>query len=50
MAAKELGDKLGRRVKIVTGRRKGRLELEYYGVDDLNGLLEELSRLNRRQS
>ena len=48
--AKELGDKLGRRVKIVTGRRKGRLELEYYGVDDLNGLLEELSRLNRRQS
>ena len=50
VAAKELGDKLGRRVKIVTGRRKGRLELEYYGVDDLNGLLEELSRLNRRQS
>ena len=49
VAAKELGDKLGRRVKIVTGRRKGRLELEYYGVDDLNGLLEELSRLNRRQ-
>ena len=45
VAAKELGDKLGRRVKIVTGRRKGRLELEYYGVDDLNGLLEELSRL-----
>ena len=49
VAAKELGDKLGRKVKIVTGRRKGRLELEYYGVDDLNGLLEELVRLKRRQ-
>ncbi len=49
VAAKELGDKLGRKVKIVTGRRKGRLELEYYGVDDLNGLLEELARLKRRQ-
>lgn len=49
VAAKELGDKLGRRVKIVTGRRKGKLELEYYGVDDLNDLLEALGHLNRRQ-
>lgn len=49
VAAKELGDKLGRRVKIVTGRRKGKLELEYYGVDDLNDLLEALGHLNKRQ-
>ena len=49
VAAKELGDKLGRRVKIVTGRRKGKLELEYYGVDDLNDLLEALGKLNKRQ-
>ncbi len=48
VAAKELGDKLGRRVKIVTGKRKGRLELEYYGVDDLNDLLEALASLKRR--
>ena len=48
VAAKELGDTLGRRVKIVTGRKKGRLELEYYGNDDLNALLEALQSLPRR--
>jgi len=48
VAAKDLADKLGRRVKIVTGKRKGRLELEYYGVDDLNDLLEALAQLKKR--
>lgn len=48
VAAKELGDKLGRKVKIVTGKRRGRLELEYYGVDDLNDLLEALAALKKR--
>ena len=47
VAAKELGDKLGRKVKIVTGKRKGKLELEYYGVDDLNDLLESLAQLKK---
>lgn len=47
-AARELKDSLGRRVKIVSGKRKGRLELEYYGVDDLNDLLEALHRLPKR--
>lgn len=45
LAAKELGDHLGRKVKIVSGKRKGRLELEYYGMDDLNGLLDALRLL-----
>ena len=48
IAAKELGDSLGRKVKIVSGKRKGKLELEYYGVDDLNDLLEALHRLPKR--
>ena len=48
VAAKELGDKLGRKVKIVTGKRKGKLELEYYGMDDLNDLLEALAQLKKR--
>ncbi len=48
VAARELGDRLGRRVKIVTGKRKGRLELEYYGVDDLNELLDALAKLKKR--
>lgn len=49
LAAKELADCLGRKVKIVSGKRKGRLELEYYGVDDLNDLLEALKSLPSRQ-
>ena len=49
VAAKELGDKLGRKVKIVSGKRKGRQELEYYGVDDLNDLLDALALLKKYQ-
>ncbi len=30
---------------LVTGRKKGRIELEYYGLDDLNDLLEALALL-----
>ena len=45
-AQKELSSKLGRGVKIVTGRKKGRIELEYYGLDDLNDLLEALALLH----
>lgn len=48
IAARDLGDRLGRRVKIVTGKRKGRLELEYYGMDDLNDLLDALKGLPAR--
>lgn len=44
-AEKDLSSKLGRGVKIVTGRKKGRIELEYYGLDDLNDLLEALALL-----
>ena len=42
-AQKELSSKLGRGVRIVTGRKKGRIELEYYDLDDLNDLLEALA-------
>ena len=44
-AQKELASKMGRGVKIVTGRKKGRIELEYYGLDDLNDLLEALAMI-----
>lgn len=44
-AAKALGTHLGRGCKIVSGRKKGRIELEYYGMDDLNNLLDALNRL-----
>ena len=42
---KSLSKHLGRGVKIVRGRKKGRIELEYYGLDDLNGLLDALAAL-----
>lgn len=47
-AARELAEHLGRGCRIVSGRRKGRLEIEYYGVDDLNDLLEALHELRRK--
>ena len=47
-AQKDLSSKLGRGVKIVNGRKKGRIELEYYGLDDLNDLLEALALLRGR--
>ena len=42
---KSLSRHLGRGVKIVNGKRKGRFELEYYGQDDLQNLLDALMTL-----
>ena len=39
---KELSKRLGRGVKIVAGKRKGRVDLEYYGEEDLQRLYEAL--------
>ena len=42
---KALSKHLGRGVKIVPGKRKGRVELEYYGEDDLQLLYEALQAI-----
>lgn len=42
---KALSQRLGRKVSIHNGARKGRLELEFYNVDDLNDLLDLLEQL-----
>ena len=42
-AQRDLTSRLGRGVRIVSGRKKGRIELEYYGMDDLNDLLDALA-------
>ena len=47
-AAKELGSQLGRGCKIVSGRKKGRIELEYYDMDDLNNLLDALHTIKMK--
>ena len=44
---KQLSKHLGRGVKIVNGKRKGRFELEFYGQDDLQILLDALMKLKR---
>ena len=49
LAAQELSDKIGRTCRIVSGKKKGRIELDYYGMDDLNDLLEALAAIKRRK-
>ena len=44
---KSLSKQLGRGVKIVNGKRKGRFELEFYGQDDLQVLLEALMTIKK---
>lgn len=48
-AEKDLGAHLGRKVHISPGRKKGKLELEYYGMEDLNDLLDALHTLRQRK-
>ena len=42
---KSLSKHLGRGVKIVSGKKKGRFELEFYGQEDLQKRLDALMRL-----
>ena len=39
---KELENALGRKVKLVDGKKKGRIELEFYGAEDREKLIENL--------
>ena len=44
---KQLSKHLGRGVKIVNGKRKSRFELEFYGQEDLQVLLDALMKLQK---
>ncbi len=44
---KTLARHLGRGVKIVNGKRKGRFELEFYGQEDLQVLMDTLLKLQK---
>ena len=44
---KALSKKLGRGVRIVNGKRKGRFELDFYGQEDLQLLLDLLMKLKK---
>ncbi len=43
---KKLSNALGRKVRIICGRRKGRIEIEYYNDDDFEEICNALSSLN----
>lgn len=47
-AERDLASRLGRKVKIAHGKRKGKIELEYYGEEDLNALLKVLEQSEGR--
>ena len=44
-AAEDLSKRFNRRVSIVQGAKKGKIELEYYDDEDLNALLEALEQV-----
>ena len=44
---KTLSKQLGRGVRIINGKRKGKFELEFYGQEDLQHLLESLMTLQK---
>jgi ParB family chromosome partitioning protein len=44
---KSLSKHLGRGVKIINGKRKGKFELEFYGPEDLENLLNALLKLKK---
>ena len=44
---KSLSKHLGRGVKIINGKRKGKFELEFYGQDDLQVLLDALMTIKK---
>lgn len=41
----ELTKKLGRKVKLIDGKRNGKIEIEFYGADDREALIEKLLKL-----
>ena len=46
---KELTAGLGRKVRIVSGKSKGRIELEYYGQEDLQQLYDALQTIRKKE-
>ncbi|MCM1149125.1 MAG: ParB/RepB/Spo0J family partition protein [Butyricicoccus sp.] len=47
---RELENALGRKVRLVDSRKKGRIELEFYGADDRESLIENLLLLAKMRN
>lgn len=48
-AERQMQQSVGRRVRIVRGRKAGKIEIEYCGDEDLNDLIDLLSGINGRK-
>jgi len=44
-AASRLSQSLGRKVRLIDGKKTGRIEIEFYGADDREALIEALNKL-----
>lgn len=43
----QMQDVLGTKVNIIQGKRKGRIEIEYYSVDDLERIMDMINQIKR---
>ena len=46
---KELSERLGRRVKIAGNEKKGKIEIEFYGAEDMDALIKAIASLGREK-
>ena len=45
--SKELSALLGRKVQLTDGKKTGKIELEFYGSDDREALIDQLKSLKK---
>ena len=45
----QLRKSLGRRIKVTDGKKRGKIEIEYYGYEDMNRLIEALQSLGDKK-
>lgn len=46
--SEQLSKTLGRKVKLIDGKRSGRIEIEFYGVEDREALIDLLSAIKKK--
>ena len=47
--SRQLSEAMGRKVRLVDGKKTGKIEIEFYGADDREALIELLSRIGNNK-
>lgn len=47
--SRQLSEAMGRKVRLVDGKKTGKIEIEFYGADDREALIELLSRIGKNK-